>query len=63
MIDRIALSVGYAFMVVCSVFVLVWLWGVLMRDVWQRCLDSKDFYAVVLEYAKKHHKKRVVTDE
>jgi hypothetical protein len=43
---------GYAFMATCGWGALLWTWEKFATATWKRCLDSEDFYSVVIEYAK-----------
>lgn len=50
--------IGYAFALCCAIFALLWAYEQAMNNLWKRCIDSHDFYKVVVEYAKVRRRTR-----
>jgi hypothetical protein len=49
--NHVILIIGYAFIIVCALDVLLRGYEFVMTRLWKRLLDSRDFYRVVMRYA------------
>lgn len=58
--DYIVTWCGAALLLGTSILALAWLWGIALRNIGHRCMESKQFFEIVVRYAREKNTKRVM---
>lgn len=51
--------VGWAVLLGCVTLAVSWLWGIALREIGRRCMESAQFFDLVVRYAREKNTTRV----